>query len=187
MQTESMQGGFANAPVDAALAFRAALEAMSRPGTVHGVAGATAPPPLSPAAAVLAMTLCDPETPVWLAPSVDTPAIQGWFRFHTGAPLVGRADAAFAFGNWAEMVPLTDFRIGTPEYPDRSATLIVEVTELGSVHGLTGPGIRDRAALTVPDPAAFRLNAALFPLGLDFFLCAETQFAALPRTTVVEG
>ena len=85
MQTESMQGGFANAPVDAALAFRAALEAMSRPGTVHGVAGASAPPPLSPAAAVLAMTLCDPETPVWLAPSVATEAV------HDLAPLPYRS------------------------------------------------------------------------------------------------
>lgn len=187
MQTESMQGGFADAPVDAALAFRAALEAMARPGTVHGVAGASAPAPLSTAAAVLALTLCDPETPVWLGASLNTEAIQGWFRFHTGAPLVGRADAMFAFGRWDEMLPLTDFRIGNPEYPDRSATLIVEVEEFGSAHGLTGPGIQDRAALTVPDPAAFHLNAALFPLGLDFYLCAGSQLAALPRTTRVEG
>ena len=57
----------------------------------------------------------------------------------------------------------------------------------GSAHGLTGPGIKDRAALTVPDPKAFQLNAALFPLGLDFFLCAGSQLAALPRTTRVEG
>ena len=187
MQTESMQGGFANAPVETALAFRAALEAMARPGTVHDVAGASAPPPLPPAAAVLALTLCDPDTPVWLAPSIDTGAIQGWFRFHTGAPLTGRDEAAFAFGRWDEMLPLTDFRIGTPEYPDRSATLIVEVDEPGTAHGLTGPGIKDRAALTVPDPKAFQLNAALFPLGLDFFLCAGSQLAALPRTTRVEG
>lgn len=187
MQTESMQGGFADAPVDAALAFRAALEAMARPGTVHGVAGASAPAPLSTAAAVLALTLCDPETPVWLGVSLDTEAIQGWFRFHTGAPLVDRADAMFAFGRWGEMLPLTDFRIGTPEYPDRSATLIVEVEELGTAHRLTGPGIQDRAGLTVPDPAAFHLNAALFPLGLDFYLCAGSQLAALPRTTRVEG
>ena len=187
MQTESMQGGFADAPVESALAFRAALEAMARPGTVQDVAGAVAPAPLSAAASVLALTLCDPETPVWLAPSVNTEAIQGWFRFHTGAPLVGRADAAFAFGSWGEFLPLTDFHIGTPEYPDRSATLIVEVEELGSAHGLTGPGIRERAALTVPGPGALQLNAALFPLGLDFFLCAGRHLAALPRTTVVEG
>ena len=187
MQTESMQGGFADAPVETALAFRAALEAMARPGTVHGVSGASSPAPLSQAAAVLALTLCDPETPVWLGASVNTEAIHGWFRFHTGAPLVGRADAMFAFGRWDEMLPLTDFRIGTPEYPDRSATLIVEVEDLGSRHELTGPGIRTRAALTVPDPRAFQLNAALFPLGLDFFLCAGDRLAALPRTTRVEG
>lgn len=187
MQTESMQGGFANAPVDAAFAFRAAIEAMSRPGVVQEVKGASAPAPMSQAAAVLAMTLCDPDTPVWLAPSLDNDAIQGWFRFHTGAPLVGRGEAMFAFGQWEEMLPLPDFRIGTPEYPDRSATLIVEVAEIGSAHTLTGPGIRETAALTVPDLRAVQLNAALFPLGLDFFLCAGDRLAALPRTTKVEG
>lgn len=186
MQTESMLGGFADASVETAVAFRAALEAMSRPGTVHTVSGASAPPPLSQSAAVIAMTLCDPETPVWLGQTIDTEAIRDWFRFHTGAPLVGRSDAMFAFGHWDEMLPLMDFRIGTPEYPDRSATLIVEVSELDDSHGLTGPGIKDRAALTVPDPKAFQLNAALFPLGLDFFLCAGSQIAALPRTTLVE-
>ena len=187
MQAESMQGGFTNAPIDAAIAFRAAIDAMSRPGTVHEVKGASAPEPMSTAAAVLAMTLCDPETPVWLAPSLDSDTIRGWFRFQTGAPLVGRADAMFAFGQWGEMLPITDFRIGTPEYPDRSASLVVEVAEIGEAHSLSGPGIRDVASLTVPDLRAFQLNAALFPLGLDFFLCAGDRLAALPRTTQVEG
>ena len=187
MQTESMQGGFANAPVDAALAFRAAMDAMSRPGVLQEVVGAAAPAPMSPAAAVLALTLCDPDTPVWLAPLVDSEEIRGWFRFHTGAPLVGRAEAMFAFGWWEELLPIAEFRIGTPEYPDRSATLIVETSEIGAAHVLTGPGIRETASLTVPDVRAFQLNAALFPLGLDFFLCAGNRLAALPRTTKVEG
>ncbi|MEM7211385.1 MAG: phosphonate C-P lyase system protein PhnH [Pseudomonadota bacterium] len=187
MQSESMQGGFANAPVDAAVAFRAAIEAMSRPGVVQSVAGAVAPGPMSQAAAVLAMTLCDPDTPVWLTPSLDNDAIRGWFRFHTGAPLVGRAEAMFAFGQWEEMLPITDFSIGTPEYPDRSATLIVEVPEIGKAHTLSGPGIRETASLTVPDLHAVQLNSALFPLGLDFFLCTGDRLAALPRTTKVEG
>ena len=59
--------------------------------------------------------------------------------------------------------------------------------ELGQAHRLTGPGIRDHAMLTVPDAGVFRQNAALFPLGLDFFLCAGAHLAAVPRTSQVEG
>lgn len=187
MEAVSMQGGFANAPIDAAVAFRAALDAMSRPGMVHTVDGAQAPAPLSCAAAVLALTLCDPDTPVWLSTSTDTAEIRDWFRFHTGAPFVNRAEAMFVFGRWEELLPVTDFQIGTPEYPDRSATLIVEMDEIGQGYRLTGPGIRNDATLTVPDVATFQMNAALFPLGLDFILCAGDRLAAVPRTTKVEG
>ena len=51
MQTEALIGGFQNAPVDAAIAFRASMTAMARPGTVQTVTGAAPPPPLSIAAA----------------------------------------------------------------------------------------------------------------------------------------
>lgn len=187
MDTVSLQGGFADAPVDAANAFRAALDAMSRPGIVHQVSGASAPSPLSPAAAVLALTLCDPDTPIWLSPTLDIPAIQDWIRFHTGAPIGARDQAAFAFGSWCELVPLTDFQIGTPEYPDRSATLIVQCQTLDKAHRLSGPGIQQHAYLSVPDPDAMRLNAALFPLGVDFFFCSHDRLAAVPRTTQVQG
>ncbi|MEM7189780.1 MAG: phosphonate C-P lyase system protein PhnH [Pseudomonadota bacterium] len=187
MDAVALQGGFANPPVQAAEGFRAALQAMSRPGQIEAVAGSTPPPPLSVAAGVLALVLCDHDTPIWLAPSVDGSDIREWFAFHTGAPVALRAAAQFAFGRWDEMLPLTNFAIGTPEYPDRSATLIVEVEGFGDAHRLTGPGIETDAHLTVPDPDAFRRNAALYPLGLDFFLTAGNRLAGVPRTTRVEG
>lgn len=186
MDAVSLEGGFAAPPVEAAEVYRAALQAMARPGTVHHVAGVTPPAPMSVAAGALVLTLCDHETPVWLAPSLDTDLIRDWVRFHASAPLTDRANAQFAIGTWAEMLPLTDFAIGTPEYPDRSATLII-ATELAAGHTLSGPGIRNTARLSVPDPDAFRVNAALFPLGLDFFLTSGTRLAAVPRTTKVEG
>jgi alpha-D-ribose 1-methylphosphonate 5-triphosphate synthase subunit PhnH len=132
------------------------------------------------------LTLCDPDTPVWLAPSLDTAPVRDWMAFHTGAPTADRAKAAFAFGQWEEMLPLTDFPIGTSEYPDRSATLIVEMPEMGQRHRLTGPGIKTEARLTLPDPKALQTNAALFPLGLDFFFTCQDRFAGLPRTTRIE-
>ena len=187
MLTSDLSGGFADIPREAAIAFRAALEAMARPGTIHTVAGAQPPAPLSPAAGALILTLCDPETPLWLAPALDVPAVRDWITFHCGAPLVGRAHAQFAVGDWAALAPLGDFAIGTPEYPDRSATLIVQMPALAPTGArLTGPGIRDAAHLSLPEIAPFAANRALFPLGLDFFFTAGREIAALPRSTKVE-
>ncbi len=184
--SEALEGGFADPPVEAAHVFRAALQAMARPGTVHAVAGARPPAPLSPAAGALALMLADHDTGLWLAPSLAAGPVRDWLTFHTGAPVASRAEARFAFGRWAEMLPLADFPQGTPEYPDRSATLVVEVdgldAEPGAGHRLTGPGIRDEAWLTVPDAAALAANRRRFPLGLDLFLTCGDRLAALPRT-----
>lgn len=183
----TLEGGFADPAVDAALAFRAALTALSHPGSVQRVAGAAPPSPLSPAGGVLLLALCDHETGIWLAPSVDRPAVRDWLRFHTGAPFAARSEAAFGVGRWEELVPLADFRQGTPDYPDRSATLIIERDDIGERHRLTGPGIENEGRLTVPDPDALRANAAAFPLGLDFFLTADDRLVGLPRTTRIGG
>jgi alpha-D-ribose 1-methylphosphonate 5-triphosphate synthase subunit PhnH len=180
----ALDGGFGHAPVDAAHAFRAAMSVMARPGRIERLAGACPPAPLSGAAGVLILTLCDPETPVHLAGAHDTPEVRGWIAFHTGAPVVGRAQAAFAVGTWEALLPLDGYRIGEADYPDRAATLIVEMADLRAEGArLTGPGIRDAAHLSLPETEAFRRNARTFPLGLDFFFTAGDRLAALPRTT----
>ncbi|SFL19843.1 phosphonate C-P lyase system protein PhnH [Shimia haliotis] len=184
MDAEVLKGGFADAPVDAAHAFRAAMTAMARPGTVHTLHGAQPPAPLSVAAGTLILTLCDPDTPLHLAGDWDRKEVRAWIAFHVGAPLVTAEAAMFALGDWDALAPLTRFAIGTPEYPDRSATLIVEgATPERAV--LRGPGIKDTVEMGLPEIAAFQLNATLFPLGLDFFFTSGAQVAALPRTTKV--
>ncbi|QFT82288.1 Alpha-D-ribose 1-methylphosphonate 5-triphosphate synthase subunit PhnH [Roseovarius sp. THAF27] len=188
MHTEALTGGFGDAPVDAARAFRGAMNAMARPGRIEDLAGAVPPAPLSVAAGVLVLTLCDAETPVYLAGDHDAPAVREWITFHTGAPFAGPEAAMFALGSWEALRPLEAYPVGTPEYPDRSTTLIVEVPELvadGAV--LSGPGIRETARLSLPEVAAFQRNASAFPLGLDFFFTCGDRVAALPRTTQVEG
>lgn len=188
MQADTLSGGFAAPPVDAAHAFRAVMRAMARPGTIEAVTGATPPAPLSVAAGTVLLTLCDPETPVHLAGDVDCEAVRDWITFHTGAPLVARSEAMFAIGRWDALAPLGDYPVGTPEYPDRSATLIVEMARLeASGARLTGPGIADTAALSLPEVAAFQANARAFPLGLDFLFTCGDRVAALPRSTRVEG
>ncbi|MHC0052600.1 phosphonate C-P lyase system protein PhnH [Actibacterium sp. D379-3] len=186
MDMQALTGGFADAPVQAAQAFRAALNAMARPGRIQTLRGATPPAPLSVAAGTLLLTLADAETPVYLAPSHDLPELRDWLAFHTGAPIVGPAEAVFAVGGWSALHPLRAYRIGTAEYPDRSATLIVEVALLSKAGAtLTGPGIETTETLRLPNITALQANAALYPLGLDFYFTAGDQLAGLPRTTQV--
>ncbi|MGY6635139.1 MAG: phosphonate C-P lyase system protein PhnH [Alkalilacustris sp.] len=185
--TEPLSGGFADPAVQAADAFRAVLQAMARPGRIVRVAGAAPPAPCSPAAGAVLLTLVDGDAPLHLARSHDDADLRDWVRFHTGAALVQPGEAAFALGDWTALGPLAVYSQGTPEYPDRSATLIVEVQSL-EARGtrLTGPGIRDVAALSLPEPTAFAANAARFPLGIDFILTSGDRLAALPRSTRVE-
>jgi len=188
MEAQALTGGFADAPREGATAFRAMLEAMARPGRIFGIAGASPPAPLSVAAGTALLVLADGTTPVHLAGGHDTAAVRDWITFHTGAPLAAREQAALAVGHWANLLPLDGYRIGVPDYPDRSATLIVEMPSLDAAGArLTGPGIETEHRLALPDLAAFRANRALFPLGLDFFFTAGGRIAALPRTTIVEA
>ena len=188
MTPTALEGGFATPPHDTARAFRAVLTALSRPGRIETVGGALPPAPLSVAAGVALLTLADGTTPVHLAGAHDTADLRDWITFHTGAPLVGATDATFAVGTWAALTPVGRFAIGTPDYPDRSATLIVEMATLGTVGPrLTGPGIATSATLSLPETAAFHANRALFPLGFDTILTCGDRLAGLPRSTRVEG
>jgi alpha-D-ribose 1-methylphosphonate 5-triphosphate synthase subunit PhnH len=186
--------GFAEGVADSQLAFRALLAAMSCAGTVVELAAPAPPPGLSAAAAAVALTLCDPETPVWLAGS--TVGAAEWLRFHCGAPITGDPAASrFAFAAEASALPPLDcFALGTDAYPDRSTTLVLEVSELRAGDGsrLRGPGIADEVRLVVGgigDPfwQARRSLARLFPRGLDIILTCGKAAAALPRTVVTEG
>ncbi|MFN3294183.1 MAG: phosphonate C-P lyase system protein PhnH [Gemmobacter sp.] len=188
MTGDVLTGGFADAPVQSAHAFRAILEALARPGTLHRVGGALPPPPLSVAAGVVLLTLADGTTPLHLAGAADCPAVRAWVAFHIGAPLCAAEEADFAVGTWADLSPAGRFRIGRPDYPDRSATLIAEVPALDPAGArLTGPGIATEARLSLPETAAFRANRALFPLGFDTILTCGDRLAGLPRSTRVEA
>ena len=187
-------GAFASPVFDAQAVFRALMEAMARPGTVQPVAAsARAPEPLAPAAAALALTLCDADTPVWLdAPLSAEAAVGRWLAFHTGAPVPADAGgAAFALiADAGALASLDRFAHGTQDYPDRSATLIVQAGSLTAGPALTlkGPGIEDSATIAptgLPQRFAdlWATNNALFPRGIDLVLAGPGAVAALPRTT----
>ncbi len=186
MMQDALTGGLADPPRDAARAFRAALTALARPGTPVTIEGALPPAPLSVAAGTLLLTLADGTTPVHLAPSLDRPAIRDWLTFHCGAPLSGPSEAAFAVGPWAELQPVSRFAIGTPEYPDRSVTLIVEGPWGAESNArLTGPGIATETLAWLPEIAAFAANRRAYPLGFDTYLTDGARLLGLPRSTTV--
>jgi len=176
--------------------FRAVMDAMAHPGSIVATGGlARAPQPLGLAAAAVALTLFDYETPVWLdAALAQSPEIAGWLRFHTGAPCAHEPhQAAFAIIADPSRMPQFDaFSQGSMEYPDRAATLVLQVERLSADAGLrlSGPGIRGSCALSAaPLPADFatrmRTNRALFPCGVDIILASDTMLAALPRSVHV--
>jgi len=198
---DQITGGFADPVFDAQATFRAVMDAMARPGTAqHAKAEAQPPQPLSPIAAAVALTLCDNDTPLWLDPVLkQAPSIASWLGFHTGAPLADTpADAHFALvADPASLIAFENFAQGTQEYPDRSTTLILQVTSLSSGEQLTleGPGI-DGPKTFAPTPLPrhfveqWKQNRARFPRGVDLILVAPEGIACLPRTTrirTVEG
>jgi alpha-D-ribose 1-methylphosphonate 5-triphosphate synthase subunit PhnH len=196
MSTQSaIQPAFRDAVRESQAVFRLAMRAMASPGQIIELDAVLAPPaPLFASAAALLLTLCDFETPIWLDPPLAESAdVATFLRFHTGArPVSSPAEAALAVIADAARVPaLTTFAQGTPDYPDRSAMLILQVETL-AVGGWTleGPGIRGSTRFTAGSlPANFttqlRANRAVFPCGVDIFFATRTSLAALPRSTRV--
>jgi alpha-D-ribose 1-methylphosphonate 5-triphosphate synthase subunit PhnH len=169
------------------------MDAFARPGEVKALRGAAAPPsPLSATAAAVATALLDYETPVWLDTALsEHQRVGNWIRLHTGARVTSDPQAAaFAFIADPAHAPAFDtFSLGTPDYPDRSTTLVLQVEGFGTGDdlSLSGPGIADaRAFSSHPLPSDFQsrltANRALFPRGVDVILVSPDAVAVLPRS-----
>lgn len=188
--------GFDDPVAGAQTTFRAALQALAHPGRVHTVdAPCGVPAGLSPAMTAMLLALADVDAPVWLPAGVDE-GVRGFLRFHCACPLVeDPRQARFVAVPAGFAAPALDrCDAGDPAYPDRSATLLIDVQGLDSGAALTlsGPGIPGTRALCVAGlPAGFAAqwaaNHALFPLGVDVFLTQGRQLCGLPRTTRMEN
>jgi alpha-D-ribose 1-methylphosphonate 5-triphosphate synthase subunit PhnH len=184
---------------DAQRIFRCVLTALSEPGRIlecpvaldaaaRQLGGA-----VGPAALGLLLSLADSDTPVWLDPRAS--AIATFLGFHTGAPIADRP-AACRFALITEPgngLKLTAFDGGSVDYPDRSATLIIEASRLasGGRFGFSGPGIPTRRFLAIDGlPSGFvadwAANHALFPCGVDVIVTCGKQILGLPRSTALE-
>lgn len=191
-----LKAGFAEPVRDAQRCFRAVLDATARPGRIVELADLPeSPAGLGAAQAAILLALADIDTPVWLPPALRDAEAGHYLRFHCGCRLATRrADAVFVVPpSLAELPALDELRLGEPEFPDRSATLIVEVDDLaagGPLH-LTGPGIESEARLAVAGWRAaatdfLRENRRRFPLGVDLLLTCGNRVVGLPRTVRIQ-
>jgi len=190
-----VQPGFIDPVADSQAVFRRCLAALSRPGSLADCGRNPEPPAgVHPAANALLLALIDQDCRLWLSPGLS-PAAAEHFRFHTGCALVLEpelADFALVFGP-QELPPLERFPAGSDEYPDRSASVVLQLEELAQdgPWRLSGPGIRDAARLFAGGLGAafveeWTLSSKRFPRGIDLYLVSGSRLCGLPRTARIE-
>jgi len=189
-----LPAGFVDKVLSAQSTFRSVMEAMARPGRVQQViAGVGTPGSLMSGAAAIALTLFDHDTPIWLdARMRQYPEVAKWLKFHSGAPVVDDCSiSSFALiGDGGALSNLSRFALGSNEYPDRSTTLVIQVSSLthGRDYTLRGPGIDGAMTFRATiEPAdlfeRLSINETLFPRGIDVVLVSGDTIVAIPRTT----
>lgn len=196
LELDKIRPAFAEPVRESQLAFRKIMDAVARPGTRADFGAAIEPPAgLGVAAATVALTLFDFETTVWLEPALRGGEAETWVRFHCGCPLTNDpAAAAFAIVTDVAAAPrLNAFNLGDAKYPDRSTTLILQVEALdgGEAVSLSGPGIKDTAAVAAKGlPEGFwpqmQDNNAKFQFGVDVLLVAGPALVAVPRSSQIQ-
>jgi alpha-D-ribose 1-methylphosphonate 5-triphosphate synthase subunit PhnH len=179
--------GLALDPVrDTQAIFRTLLESMAWPGRIHHVPVEAHGAPGNAWAAAVLIALLDHETSL----AADE-ATQRFVGARTGARSALASEADFVLAD--ETIRLRELRMGSLEFPDDSATLVLlvdELTKRGRVH-LTGPGIETERSLHISDVRAelWQERAQmerLYPRGIDLLAIDKAgKLAAIPRSTHV--
>lgn len=188
--------GFEDLALDSQAVFRQVLSAISSPGEIHATsADVESPDGLHPAAAAVLLALLDQDTRLWLSPAFARGVAGTYLRFHTGCVLTDNPLAAdFVLARPDELPRLSDLSLGSEEYPERSATVVLQVDGLSKDDGwcLSGPGIDGQAMLKVSGLDAtflpgWRESQLHFPRGVDLIFTSVDRLAAMPRTTRAEA
>lgn len=188
----AITAGFSDPVFGAQSAFRAIMDALASPASPLAFqTDAPACGPLNATAAAILLTLADYETPLWLDEQLaHNEQVRAFIAFHCGAPLVSDPQQArlCAVADPAALPPLHAFAQGDPEYPDRSATIILQAEPAGNgPWTFAGPGLQAPRRLGFnPAPADFAAQWATnrmgFPLGVDLIIAGRSHIAGLPRS-----
>jgi len=205
MQLNDLGRGFSQPALCSQSVFRHVLAALSLPASLQvldpaaALQGMDPPQGAHPAAAAVLLALLDQDCKLWLSPGFMHSDAAPWLRFHTGCTVVSElAEADFAWVAAAcEVPPLSRFPQGNPQYPDQSATCIVQVDGLQApdpamAWTLSGPGVNGCAQLQVDGLGAeflaqWRASQLHFPCGVDFLFTHGQTFVGLPRSTQIQG
>lgn len=183
--------GFTNPVLDSQAVYSTIMSAMSEPAKMFALKKyCDGPTSLFPTTAGIALTLFDNDTYI-LHASAQQDA-QEWIRFHCGAPITqdeNHADYAIV-SQQTDSINFLSLSIGTPEFPERSTTVIFEVESFGSGRSFEarGPGIAGTTTFSVKGihekwQEIVTNNEGLFPQGLDCILVSSESILCLPRTT----
>ncbi|CAN5709368.1 phosphonate C-P lyase system protein PhnH [soil metagenome] len=183
--------------------FRTALNALANPGRVDLLATASRSdaPKLNGNrfTGPFLMALLDHEVTFAVEPGPDAGAFAAFILKRSRASIVSADRADFILADASRLDPQLplELRVGSFDYPDDSATLIVQVPTLDqeTANDLTisieGPGIPGRRVVKLSGISAELLAArdranAHYPLGIDLIVIdQEGRIIGLPRTTQV--
>jgi alpha-D-ribose 1-methylphosphonate 5-triphosphate synthase subunit PhnH len=191
---------------DSQAAFRALLDALSRPGSVCRLPDcsyAGAPRGFCTPALSILKTLCDHR--VSFSVGADSRDSE-WVRYleaNLATPFKGVEEADYVLFDGTRFdEDFSRLKRGSAEFPETSATAVLCVSRLAEGAGeadakpcrlvLTGPGVRERTSLTLTGLdhryTEERGRANRFPpMGIDLFLVdPEGRVAGIPRSSAVE-
>jgi alpha-D-ribose 1-methylphosphonate 5-triphosphate synthase subunit PhnH len=195
----ALGAGFGNEALESQTVFRTAQHALAHPGRLVDIThNAKIPTRGHSASAAFLLAMLDADCTLWLSPTLLASDAALWLHFHTGCKMV--ADATVAQFVWVAqgdaMPALASLAQGSAQYPDQSATCVLDVVALSNSaqHDTTwvlkGPGIQHQTRLNAQGQTSdfvgqWADNHARFPRGVDVFLAAQHQLVGLPRTTTI--
>jgi alpha-D-ribose 1-methylphosphonate 5-triphosphate synthase subunit PhnH len=180
-------------------AFRVILDSMARPGQLRRLDTAKLAPPagLAGASALLGLCLLDSEVSFHCAGFA--PEVTEYLRVNTNSRVAPAAEADFVFlGDSSRLDEVAVAKTGDPEYPELSATLVLQVRALSEEPmadslrvATSGPGVDGMRSFSVAGlETAFltllRRTNEEFPLGLDLVLTCGDAVLSLPRSQRLE-
>jgi alpha-D-ribose 1-methylphosphonate 5-triphosphate synthase subunit PhnH len=197
MSTATLLTAFNNTTDESQCVFRSVLKAMSEPGRlvdIKQISSMSEDEALFPPVWAIAQTLFDHDTEIFVSQNLATDSVLASLKFYTGAKVTAtQSQANFALLNLTDWLDSNDFSVGTWEHPQHSCTLIIQVPSLaiGPQLGLSGPGIKQKTCLSIPNFQQSHINLLitnhnLYPCGVDFIFCTPTQIVCIPRSTHIE-
>ncbi len=176
--------------------FRALLDAMARPGKVNPLPAQASGAGAAPGILAVMTCLVDHQAAYWISPALGE-EVERALSYRTTARRVQAADAGFvAVDGPGAVHAVSRASVGTIEYPDEGATVIISCDSLtrGPVRlTLYGPGVCGAGTLRVAGVPveAFRTVSRRnrdFPLGIDLILvAADNSAACIPRSNRIEA